>query len=128
MRLLAKLPQRPALAEKSKRGPRQRPEGLRVAAQSLLTAVQTQPARQTAATLPPEALQPLLAVVLSPQDTVAQPPAAPNPARRFGEGRVRAAPQLLSAVQVRPHPRIAGVLSPADLQPGHATAPPPRDV
>ena len=77
------LPQRPALAEKWKRRPRQRLKGRGVAAQSLLTAVQTQPARQTAATLPPAALQPLLVMVLSPQDTVSQPPAAPNPAQRF---------------------------------------------
>ena len=46
------LPQCPALAEKWKRGPRQRPEGRVVAAQSVLTAVQIQQARQTAATLP----------------------------------------------------------------------------
>ena len=122
------LPQRPALAEKLKRGPRQRPKGRGVAAQSLLTAVQTLSACKTAATLPPVALQPLLAVVLPPQDTSSKPPAAPNPAQRYGEGQVRAAQQLLSAVQVRPHPRIAGMLSPAGLQPGHATAPPPQDV
>ena len=76
MRLLARHPQRPALAEKWKRGPRQRPEGHGVAAQSLPTAVQTLPACQTAATLPPVALQPLLAVVLPPQDTSSKPPAA----------------------------------------------------
>ena len=79
MRLLASLPQRPALAEKWKRRPRQRPEGRGVAAQPLLTAVQTLPACQTAATLPPVALQPLLAVVLPPQDTLSKPSAAPNP-------------------------------------------------
>ena len=73
------LPQRPALAEKWSRRPRQRLEGRGVAAQPVLTAVQTL-AFQTAATLPPEALQPLLVVVLPPQDTSLKPPAAPNPA------------------------------------------------
>ena len=58
MRLLARLPQRPALAEKWKRRPRQRQEGRGVAAQSLLSDVQTLPACETAATLPPVALQP----------------------------------------------------------------------
>ena len=81
MRLLARHPQRPALAEmelifiaeKWKRGPRQRPEGRGVAGQSLVTAEQTLPACQTAATLPPVALQPLLVVVLPPQDTSSEP-------------------------------------------------------
>ena len=69
MRLLAMLQQRPTLAEKGKRRPRQRPEKHGVAAKLMLTAVQTQPACQTAATLPPVALQPLLVVVLPrPQD------------------------------------------------------------
>jgi len=128
VRLLAMLPRHPALAEKWKRRPRQRPEGGGVAAQSLLTAVQTQPACQTAATLPPEALQPLLVVVLPPSDPSSKPPAAPNPAQRFGEGQVRAAQHVLSAVQIRPPPQIAWMLPPADLQPGQAAAPPPHGV
>ena len=49
MRLLARHPKRPALAKKWKREPRKRLEGRGVAAQSLLTAVQTL-ACQTAAT------------------------------------------------------------------------------
>ena len=101
MRLLARHPQRPALAEKWKRGPRQLPEGHGVAAQSLLTAVQTL-ACQTAATLPPEALQPRLAVVLPPQDTSSKPPAAPNPACQTAATLPPVALQPLLAVVLPP--------------------------
>ena len=66
------LPHRPALAQKWKRGAQQRRKGRGAAAQSLLTAVQTQQARQTAATLPAVALQPLLEVVLPPLETPRQ--------------------------------------------------------
>ena len=100
------LPRHPALAETWKRGPRQRPEGRGVAAQSLLTAVQTQPARQTAATPPPVALQPLLLAAPPPPDPSTLPPAAPDPAQRYGEGQLRAAQHVLSAVQVRPYPSL----------------------
>ena len=78
------LPQRPALAEKWKRGARQRLEEPGVVAQSLLTAVRTQQAPQTAAALSSVALQPLLVVVPAPQDTSQQQPAAPIPAQRYG--------------------------------------------
>jgi len=115
------LPRRPALAGKWKRGPRQRSEGHGAAAQSLLTAVQTQPARQTTATLPPVALQPLLVVVPPPPDTSPQPPASPIPAQSFEEEQVSAAQRILSAVQVPPPHQIAMMLPPADLQPQQVT-------
>ena len=104
MRLLGICPQCQALAEKWKQGARQRPEGRGIAAKPLLTNMLTQQAPQTAATLPPVALQSLQEVVLPPSDPSPQPSAAPNSAQGYGEGQVRAAQHALSAVQVRPSP------------------------
>jgi len=68
VRLLGEFPQRPVLAEKWKQGPLQLQQGPGAAAQQLLTAVLTQQAPQTAAMLPPVALQPRQVAVPPPLD------------------------------------------------------------